>query len=172
MVLLFGIFFFLHHVGDMTGFYKTALGLWWEGKFVPLVASAVNLVLNILLVQTIGLAGILLSTILSVVCVYTPWGSWILFRYYFKDVGLYKKYLLGLVKYFVIALVVSGVTLLICSLGSVSGNWLLLIKNGVICVFVPNLLLLLFFSHTEVFQAAFSFVKNIVQKKLGKREAE
>ena len=85
MVVLMAIYFFVYKMGDMSYVYKESIGLWWQGKYVPLVSSIVNLILNITLVQIIGLPGIVISTIISAMCVNTPFGSRVLFKHYFKS---------------------------------------------------------------------------------------
>lgn len=67
MVVLFALYFFVHKWCDMLYVYQEACGIWWETKFVPFIAAIVNLTVNIILVKTIGLPGILISTIVSVV---------------------------------------------------------------------------------------------------------
>ena len=98
----------------MIHMYKEALGLWWEGKFVPIVSSLLNLILNVVLVQLIGIYGILISTIISVTFINVPILSKIVFKYYFEDNGhLWKKYLGEVCLYFVITFIVSTFSLLI-----------------------------------------------------------
>ncbi len=51
MVLLFVAYFFVFKWCDMLYIYQDACGLWWDTRFVPFIASLVNLVVNILLVN-------------------------------------------------------------------------------------------------------------------------
>ena len=72
MVICLAVYFFVHCMNTFLNSYKDASGIWHEDRFRPLVEAAVNLVLNIVLVQYIGLYGIVLSTIFSMILV-APW---------------------------------------------------------------------------------------------------
>ena len=60
--------------------YKDAAGMWWADKWRPLVGCIVNLILNIILVKTIGVGGVMLSTIISYLFVELPWETHVLFK--------------------------------------------------------------------------------------------
>ena len=60
---------------------------------MPLVSSAVNLALNLMLVSKIGIHGIILSTVISVLFVNFPWGTSVLFQAYFRDRAKMHGYL-------------------------------------------------------------------------------
>jgi O-antigen/teichoic acid export membrane protein len=72
VVLLIVIYFVLYQGRRIATTYKDAAGLWWEDRFRPFVMAATNLISNLILVQFIGIWGIILSTILSL-CVSLPW---------------------------------------------------------------------------------------------------
>ena len=63
--------------------YKDAAGIWWEDRFRPYVCMITNVVLNIVLVQLIGISGIILSTVLSLF-VSIPWENYTIFKYVFN----------------------------------------------------------------------------------------
>lgn len=85
-VICFVVYFFVQQLNS----YKEASGMWHEDRFRPLVAALTNLALNLILVQFIGLYGILISTVLAIVCVGMPWLLHNLFTVIFE-----KKYLVG-----------------------------------------------------------------------------
>lgn len=58
---------------DSVNDYKDAAGLWHEDRFRPLCTALANLVMNLILVQFIGIYGILLSTVLSTLFIGMPW---------------------------------------------------------------------------------------------------
>ena len=57
----------------MISVYKDAGGIWHEDRFRPLISGIGNLLLNFILVKFIGLYGIIISTILSVIFISLPW---------------------------------------------------------------------------------------------------
>lgn len=92
VVILMVIYFFVNCLNNFLNSYKDASGMWHEDRFRPLVSAGINLGLNIFLVQYIGLYGIVLSTILSMLFV-GPWLISNLFRLIFglKNVSAFLK---------------------------------------------------------------------------------
>ena len=71
-------------LGDVTAIYRQSAGLWWEDRLRPVIEAIVNLTLNILLVKHLGVNGVILSTIISIIVINIPWATYVLFKYYFK----------------------------------------------------------------------------------------
>ena len=71
-VVCFVIYFFVRQFNGLFNLYKDASGMWHEDRLRPLAAALTNLVLNLILVQFIGIYGILLSTVLAILCVGMP----------------------------------------------------------------------------------------------------
>lgn len=162
IVILFVVYFYVYKQNDMCGLYKQAAGIWWEGKFMPLVAAAVNLISNILLVQVIGLSGILFSTIISLLLVYFPWGTWILYHNCFNLKGAYTAHMLYQLKYAFFAVVVCAGSYFICSW--IPNTLLGLVLRFVFCAIVPNILLYIAYFGTKEFKCAKVFVKSRILK--------
>lgn len=91
-VILFAVYFFVYKWCDVLNIYQNACGIWYETRYVPLLASVSNLVINIILVKIIGLSGVLISTIISFVFVYNLLYAKYIFMLYFKkfDKGLHN----------------------------------------------------------------------------------
>lgn len=83
-VILCSIYFFSMRLGDVTAIYRQSAGLWWEDRLRPVIEAIVNLTLNILLVKHLGVNGVILSTIISIIVINIPWATYVLFKYYFK----------------------------------------------------------------------------------------
>ena len=136
-MILFVLYFYLSRVTNMTFTYRAAAGLWWEDRFRPLVLTAVNLFLNLVLVRKIGMYGVLFSTVFCTVFISVPWGTIILFKKYFKKSP--KAYFERIILYLFVTSVVSALTLLLCNFFP-SNGWEFLIVKGIICLIVPNIL--------------------------------
>ena len=65
VMALIVLYFVLYQGRKMVITYKDAAGIWWEDRFRPFVMAATNLISNLILVQFIGIWGIILSTILT-----------------------------------------------------------------------------------------------------------
>ncbi len=72
VVICLVVYFFVHCLNVFLNSYKDASGIWRVDRFRPLVEAMTNLTMNILLVQLIGLYGVILSTIFSMLLV-GPW---------------------------------------------------------------------------------------------------
>jgi O-antigen/teichoic acid export membrane protein len=163
MVILMSIYFFVYKMGDMSYIYKEAIGLWWEGKYVPLVSSIVNLVLNIMLVKIIGLPGIVISTIFSASLVNTPFGSRVLFKHYFESKMNWIKFLFATVLWFVKCTIACTVTYLITN--ELPQNILGVLLKLFFCVLIPNVVFVFLNIKSREFKEAVNFVRSIIKKK-------
>ena len=72
-VYLFVIYFVVFQIPMVWLVYKDAAGVWRQDRFRPLIGALTNLIINVFLVQIIGINGILISTIVSYVFVSIPW---------------------------------------------------------------------------------------------------
>ena len=74
-VVFFVLYFYLLKMGDIRGTYSEAAGLWWENRYRAILESVVNLVSNYMLVQFLGIYGVILATLLSLFFINFLWGS-------------------------------------------------------------------------------------------------
>lgn len=167
-MVLMVLYFFLPKISCLTFTFREAAGLWWEDRFRPLVATAVNLVLNIALVKVIGMDGVIISTLVCTVCINIPWGTSILFKKYFERSP--KEFFMQIGFYTLITAIVGTLTYLVCMLLPKTG-FFSLIGKGAICVIFPNLLFLLIYRKMPEFKYMESLIKRIFgkfTKKIGK----
>lgn len=164
MVVLLVIYFYSWLSRRIGLTYKDAAGLWAEDFWKPYVGTVVNLVCNIALVVTIGIEGVVVSTIVVMAFIYFPWETKVLFRNLFHH-GM-KEYV---VKYYFYALVTgcaAVVTYFVTNkvlIGGISG---LLIK-GLICCVIPNILFLFAYFGTREFKDSVQRMKAMLQRKKG-----
>ena len=159
VVALIVLYFILYQGRKVVITYKDAAGLWWEDRFRPFVMAATNLISNLIMVQFIGIWGIILSTILSL-CVSVPWETWTVFKYVFKRSP--RDYYLSLAKYLAVVAVAAAVTLGICQVCS-EGIPAILVR-GCICVVVPNVIFFLAFRKREEFAEAKALVLRLLKR--------
>ena len=140
--------FYFWKIMLVVSIYKDAAGIWEYDKFRPLFAAIVNLILNIILVQFIGLYGIVWSTIISLIFVINPWSIYVLFKHYFK-IGL-KQFLLRYVYNILVTFFAGVITYGICLLFSADSITYFLTKVG-ICIIVPNVVIICLYSLDPLF---------------------
>ena len=160
IVILLVLYFYIYQIRRIILTYKDAAGIWWEDRLRPYVMLAVNVVGNLILVNLIGLYGIILSTIISML-VSLPWENYTVFSSIFK--GHSKAYYITLLKFFVVFIVASGITYLVCNL--FSGGILGLLVRLVICIILPNLVFVLFFYRCAEFKDSLKRIKGILKRR-------
>ena len=144
--------------------------MWEPDRWRPLVSAGCNLAINIVLVQFIGLYGILFSTIICCLLIDLPWAAYVLFKNYFKkSVGIYYVRLLV---YTLVNVAVAAAVFGICYLipaGNSLGERVLwfLCKIG-ICAVLPNLLFVLVYHRTKEFKSVWQTGKNALRALFGR----
>lgn len=161
-VILFVVYLYSWKAKDMLCVYKNAAGDWGSDFWKPYVVSALNIVLDIILVNYIGVNGVLLATILSVPVISLPWETHVFFKRVFKEKeSLY--YLTILVTTVVIVGVGAG-TYFLCDLLPSDGFGWLAAKLG-ICVVVPNAIFLLLSFRLPEFRGLLAKALGLFKKK-------
>ena len=159
VVVLIVIYFIFYQGRKVVITYKDAAGLWWEDRYRPVVMAATNLVSNLILVQFIGIWGIIFSTVLSFL-VSVPWETCTVYKHVFKRSS--KEYFLSLTWFLLVVTVASLVSLGLCQLAA-EGIWGLLIRGG-ICIVVPNVVFFLCFCKQEEFADARALVIRLLKR--------
>lgn len=129
--------FYFEQIRKVVLMYKDAAGMWWADKWRPLVGGTVNLILNIVLVKSIGVVGVAISTIISYSLVEMPWETHVLFKIFFKhsEIDYYKEMFMSTVGLFIAGLATYWLCINI-SVNPVMG----VIVKLVICLVVPNII--------------------------------
>ncbi|MGN8804180.1 MULTISPECIES: lipopolysaccharide biosynthesis protein [unclassified Blautia] len=165
-VVCFVIYFFVRQFNALFILYKDASGMWHEDRLRPLAAALANLTLNLILVQFIGIYGILLSTVLAILCVGMPWLLHNLFTIIFEKKHMWL-FIIKLAKYTFVVLFSCVVTYFICSRFSIGLIPTILVR-GVICLIVPNLIYYLAFRNTEEYNQSLLLVDKMTKGKMNK----
>ncbi|MBM6853236.1 polysaccharide biosynthesis protein [Mediterraneibacter glycyrrhizinilyticus] len=168
VVILFGIYFYIFQSEKIVLTYKDAAGLWWQDRFRPYVVMGTNLLLNIITVQIIGVYGVILSTIVSLL-ISLPWSGYILHKHLFCVP--FGKYVVSYFRYLVIAIITCVITYMGCSLFG-GGKYMQLILRFVICCILPNIIFLLLNIKNPELKDSISKVKGIAGKFIKKRGGE
>lgn len=158
------VYFFVRQLNSLLNLYKDASGMWHEDKFRPLVAALSNLFLNLILVQYIGIYGVILSTVIAITVVGMPWLMNNLFTVVFQR-NMFKPFIIKLVKYCIITIVACASTYYICSVVHAS-LWTTLVIRGIICLFVPNLIFFITYRKQNEFKQSVLLADNMTKGKL------
>lgn len=164
-VVCFVLYFYFDRAMQLLITYKDAAGIWHTDRFRPLVTAFANLILNIILVQVMGLNGVMLSTVLSILLIGLPWIIYNLFTELFKRNA--KQYAMSLLGYTAITAIISVCCICICDFVPEMGRGGIgsLVVKGLICVVVSNVMYVLFYYKTQSFADMKQIVKRIVRHK-------
>jgi len=147
-VVLFGIYLLVYELSLMIGTYKDASGKWHKDRFRHLLTALFNLITNIILVNVIGIYGILISTILSYTFINIPW----LYHRVFIDIfdKKYKKqYLFYLIKKISLLIFIVLINYLLCGFNKIHNLIFVLIINFIICT-INSILIYYFFNKDDI----------------------
>lgn len=162
-VVCFVTYFFIRQLNSLYNLYKDASGLWHEDRFRPLVAALVNLGLNLILVQFIGIYGILISTVAAILGVGMPWLLHNLFSVVFD-----RKYMAAHIKkvvFYVLVVIFScAVTYFVCSFIRFTPIVTILLR-GMICAVIPNVIYLVAYRKTVEFKQLLEMADRITKGK-------
>lgn len=168
---VFCLYFFSQHIAMPIQLYKDAAGLWWEDRWRVGVEGICNLSLNIILVQFLGITGVLLSTVITLLLISFPWQGIVLFKNYFKISSI--DYFLDQIKRFIIAVCVCLLTFVLSELLFDSFSTVIeLLAKGCFAIFFPNIVLYLIWHKTETFCEAKAYAKGILNKIIKHSESQ
>lgn len=175
LVILLCVYFWVYEYIMMASVYKDAGGIWHEDRFRPLLSGLVNLSLNLLTVKFLGLYGIVLSTIISMVVISAPWITSNIFKLIFKKSA--KEYVVKLGYYLFTAIVATTVTNIIIKFIPDNG-WLWFVVKAAVCVVVSNSIIFMMLLKVSEFSDAVSLIakmfhaEKLVQKIKLNKESE
>lgn len=171
--ICFVAYFYVWKAQDVVTVFKDAAGMWEGDRWRPLVSAGVNLVLNLVSVQFIGVYGVLLSTVVCCLAIDLPWSSHILFKNYFKKGS--ATYFIRLIVYTFVNAAVCAITYGVCRFvpeSNGAGDILWFVLKMAICVILPNLLFALVYFRTPEFKSVYLTVKRTLRSFLGKLKKE
>ena len=167
LVVCFGIYYYSMGANKLINMFKDAAGIWHRDRWRPLTAALVNLCLNLATVRWLGLYGVLLSSVFSIVAIQIPWLFHNLFREVFprKFMGRYIRMFCALTA---TALVSCGASWFLCGLYTLS-VWPALVVNAAVSFAVPNLFYFAVYGRAPLFRESVSQLKRVLLKRGGRR---
>ena len=163
-VILFCIYFYIKSINALLNVYKDAAGIWHEDRFRPLVTAFTNLTLNLIMVQFMGLYGIVLSTVLSTLLIGMPWLYHNLFKLLFKKAS--KSYILKTIAYFIISCISVLISVFISSLVPKSNEILVVVIRAIVCIIIPNVLFFIACFGTAEFKGLLDIADDVTNYKI------
>ena len=169
LVLCFTVYYYSMGANKLINMFKDAAGIWRIDRWRPLTAALVNLSLNLITVRFLGLYGVLLSSVFSIVFIQIPWLFHNLFRevYPREFMGKYVRLFCGVTA---VALVSCGISWFVCTLFEDLNVLAVLLLNAAVSFLIPNLCCFAVYGRNPVFRNSVSQLKRILLKERGTKE--
>ena len=164
VVICLCIYYFLYEINQLLNTYKDAAGMWHEDRWRPLITALANLGMNVILVKFWGIYGVILSTVLSMILIGTPWLLHNIFTVIFDENKL-LDYLRQIFRYVVVTLFGAIITYLIC-LVIVGNKWFVILGRMIICCIVPNVIYLFIYRNNGEFKDSIILLNKITKGKI------
>lgn len=166
IILVIIIDFYTAGMQHASTTYRETTGLFRKGKYRPLYAAGINIVVSIALAQSIGIAGVFLGTVISRMSTYFWYDPYVIFKYVFQKPVM--NYFIRYLKYGLVVFVVAVICDIIGSISQSNGLIELLLR-GIVCLTIPNLLFFILFRKIEEFEYLFSIARSFARKLTYKR---
>lgn len=158
IVFLLVLNFYVLGMQSVTNSFRNAYGLFWIAKYRPIIMVIINIVISVVLVQFIGIEGVLIGTLISRL-VTTAWlDPYIVHKYGFEISP--KSYYIDYLKYLVIFIAISTILNYFVSMVAIN-NIFILILIAILVVIIVNVILVLLFFKTSEFNYFYDKIKKI-----------
>lgn len=163
IVLIIVINFYLTGMRVPVATMKSAAGLFDVDKYTPLFQSAINLIVSIFLVKKIGLLGVLIGTLVSSLAIPCWQRPYLVYKYIFKTSS--RKYFIEYIKYIVIVIASSVLTMFISKSLIIENLFLMFIIKSMLAVIIFMLITLIVFWKTNEIRYIYSIINKIIRRK-------
>lgn len=163
--IILAVNFYMVGMQNAVWTYKNTLGIFRQGRYLLFVTAGINLFASMYLGSKWGLFGILLATAISRVCTNAWFDPYIVYKVGFKKSVI--KYLFRYIEYIAILLLAGGITGYLCNLLSI-GLYVGFIIKLIICLFIPNIIIIIFFKGTPEFKYIYNFILTTLRLKYTK----
>jgi O-antigen/teichoic acid export membrane protein len=154
--------FFLYGFQVAINVFRDTTGLFVQGKYRPLISSAINVLFSLILVKPLGISGIILATVISRVMVSSWYDPYILYKHYFAQEVRYYYY--RFISYIVLTV---GICLLADYISNLFGGGISsFILSMFLCILFSGFLIIPFVNTCET-KYLFSYIKQIIKFKRG-----
>lgn len=154
MVVLFCLYFYANTIQRIVVIYKDAAGIWKEDMLRCYLSCALNLFINIVTVRSLGLYGVIGSSVLANF-IGLPCMGIILYKIVFKRSS--KQFLITELKCFIKAIIISIICYNVCFY--IQEGLIGIILKGIVCLTLSNYLLYLFYRNTDDYKKCEIWIK-------------
>lgn len=150
MVLAMVFYFYVMKMGDVRSLYFIGSGLYWHQRYISIGEILCNLVLNVLLINILGLLGVVLATIIALLIFNFAFGTQIVFKYYFRNIKMKQYYLQHLI-YMSFSLC-SGIVISKIADYIQVDSLFSFVGKCIVCFILSNFLWMIVFRNTQIYK--------------------
>lgn len=162
VAILFCVLLYLYSLEQVNIIIRNASGVWWFGKWVPVVETVLNLSFNFIFISLWGMEGIILATIISMILINIPFETYYIYKFYYEKKPW--KDLLGILIDTVISFIAILLAYMIAHLyqGEILST---IIIWGLCALIIPSIVLIVCHIKDIRMWEIFDIIKSIVFKK-------
>ncbi|MDO8155820.1 sugar translocase [Bacillus toyonensis] len=153
--------FFTSGMQNTTTMFRETTGLFKKGKYRPIIAAIINIVVSIILAKQIGIAGVLLGTVISRLCTYFWYDPYIIFKMIFKK--SVKVYFIRYILFVVLVLFSIIATDFIGYIFHINIFMDMAIRS-ILCLIIPNLIFWMVFKEAEEYRYFLNLTRILIKK--------
>lgn len=157
--IILAINFYMVGMQNAVWTYKNTMGLFKHGRYILLFTATLNLGLSMFLGLKFGLFGILLATAIARLLTNAWYDPYAVYKYGLKRNPI--KYFIKYIKYALTIFIALIVTLILCNF--VNSDMIIgLILKSMICLIIPNIIILIFFSRSDELKYFINIARKII----------
>lgn len=161
-ILWFVLYFYTWKIRSVNLRFKEAAGMWNDDFWKPYVAAIMNIVVNIILVNVIGVDGVLISTIIAMVVINMPWEVHVLYANLLKRKE--HEYYFMVMRRTLITLVAGILTYICCSIVKIDDVIPRWICKALVCIAIPNIVFAILSLRDKEFAVLKKYVLGFINK--------
>ncbi len=157
--------FYIVCISETVASFRTATGVFVKGQYRPLITVTINIVLSVILARYLGIFGVLIATVIARLL--TQWyDPYLLFKIVFKKSP--KKFYYKYYTYLLFAIICAIISYGVANILVLDNVLVQIIVRCIICVIIPNLMIILIYRKTDEFKYCCEQMSNIFRKLIRK----
>lgn len=161
IVISFGLYIYTNCIDKAICLFRDAAGI-YKDRHMFVIMAIINIVASIILCKFIGIAGVIIGTVISRIFIIFCCHPIYTYKVLFKKKT--RTYLSEYIKYFIYIVLSSAITITICRLIVFSNIVIQFLFNALLAITICILLFTLMFGKTNEFQYYINLLKRIFKK--------
>lgn len=142
--------------------FRNANALFVQGKYRPAVMVILNIVLSVGLADKWGAAGILFATVAARLLTHVWYDPRLIYRKVFHKP--FSQYIKMKISYLLTVTVNCVLVYTVCGIIGFSDKWVDFILKALLCVSVPNIVLIALFRNNNEFKALYTYIREFFKR--------